>query len=130
MTTASGGWKAPIRFLPRAWLTPTLPPIALSTWADDGGRHLHDAQAAQERGRGEAGEVAEDAAADDDHHRLAIDAGVEQGVVDLGDRAQVLGALAVGHEDDRRSLQAGGNPGALPGPDARAGDDDGAIRAG
>ena len=29
----AGGWNAPIRFLPSGWLTPTLPPIALSTCA-------------------------------------------------------------------------------------------------
>ena len=31
MTTARGWWKAPIMFLAFAWLTPTLPPIELST---------------------------------------------------------------------------------------------------
>src|SRR5260370_1087392 len=31
--TPAGWWKAPIRFLPRGWLTPTLPPTELSTIA-------------------------------------------------------------------------------------------------
>jgi len=28
-------WNVPIRFLPSGWFTPTLPPIALSTWASN-----------------------------------------------------------------------------------------------
>ena len=39
--TPTGWWKAPIRFLARGWLTPTLPPTELSTWARQGRRH-HD----------------------------------------------------------------------------------------
>ena len=65
----SGGWKAPIRFLPSGWLTPTLPPIALSTCASSVVGTCTTADAAQEGRRREAGDVADDAAADGDDRR-------------------------------------------------------------
>ena len=97
---------------------------------DDRRRHLHDAQAAQERGRGEAGEIADHAAADDHDDGLAVDAGVEQRVVDAGDGAQVLGALAVGDQDDRHPRQARLDARPDGGPDPRTRHHDRAIRPG
>ena len=95
---------------------------------DDRRRHLHDAQAAQEGGRGEPGEIADHAAADDHDDRLAIDPGVEQGVVDAGDGAQVLGTLTVGDKDDRHPRQSWLHARPHSGPHPRTRDHDRAIR--
>ena len=53
-----------MRFLPAAWFTPTLPPIALSTCASSVVGTWTRRQAAQVRRGGEAGRVAEHAAAE------------------------------------------------------------------
>ena len=55
--------------------------------------------AAQEGGRGKAGRVADDAAADGDEDAAAVGAASNQRVVNLRDRLQVLVAFAVGNQD-------------------------------
>ncbi len=62
-------------------------------------RDLHHRHAAQVGRRREAGDVADDAAADGDDRRRAIGAGADQRVVDAADGGQVLEAFAVGNED-------------------------------
>ena len=49
-STQRGWWNTPIRFLPCAWFTAVLPPMAASTCASERGGHLDDRQAAQQRG--------------------------------------------------------------------------------
>ena len=55
--------------------------------------------AAQEGGRGKAGRVADDAAADGDEDAAAVGVASNQRVVNLRDRLQVLVAFAVGNQD-------------------------------
>ena len=62
-------------------------------------RHLDDRDAAQVGGRGEAGDVADHAAADRDDGGGAVGAGPDQRVVDAADRLQLFVALAVGDQD-------------------------------
>ena len=69
-----GRWNAPIRFLPSAWLTPTLPPIGAVHLRQQRRRHLHHRHAAQVRRGGEASDVADDAAADRDERGRAVGA--------------------------------------------------------
>jgi hypothetical protein len=54
------------------------------------GRHLHERHAAQEGGGGEAGEVADDAAAERDDRAAAIEARIDQAVVEERQPGQVL----------------------------------------
>ena len=70
-----------------------------------GGRDLHEGQAAQRGGGGEAGEVADHAAAERDHRRAALDAGGQQ-PVDEADIGAGFSGLARRH-DDRLVADAG-----------------------
>ena len=63
-STAAGCQNAPTRFLPSGRLTPVLPPIAASTWAEQRGGHVHVGDAAVVAGGGEAGHVGDHPAAD------------------------------------------------------------------
>src|SRR6266404_1797483 len=65
-------------------------------------RHLHARDAAQIRRRREAGEIADDAAAERDHGAAALDAGVDELVVDEREPREVLVLLAVGDLDGGR----------------------------
>ena len=60
--TATGGWNAPIRFLPCGVSTPVLPPTEASSIARRRGGHQHERNAAMVGRRDEPGEVAHDAA--------------------------------------------------------------------
>ncbi len=57
--TACGWWKLPMRFLPVERLTPVLPPMEESTWAEEGGGDLDVADATHVDGGEEAGDVAD-----------------------------------------------------------------------
>ena len=90
-------------------------------------RHVHERDAAQVAGRGEAGHVADDAAAEGDERRGAIGVGADERIVDARDRLQLLEALAVRHED--RLAEAGADqPCAVEPPDERARHDEAARR--
>ena len=80
--TRSGWWKAPIMFLPRAWLIAVLPPTEESTCASSVVGTCRNGDAALVDGGGEAGEVADHAAAQRDDQRVAPAARREQGVED------------------------------------------------
>ena len=67
----------------------------------DGGGHVHQADAAKVAGRGKAGQIADDPAADDDQHGLAVDAARDQRVVHLAERRHRLGLLAIVDEHRR-----------------------------
>ena len=66
------------------------------------GGHLHDREAAQQRGGREAAEVADDAAAERDERRPALDARLEQAIVDEREPGEALVLLAVRDLDDDR----------------------------
>ena len=67
-----------------------------------GGRHLHEIDAAaQDRGR-EAGEIADHAAAERDDEIVALDLGRDQRLADLLETGIALGALAFVDDDARR----------------------------
>ena len=53
---------------------PVLPPTEELTWASKRRRHLHEVDPAPHAGRGEAGEIADHAAAERDHEIAALDA--------------------------------------------------------
>ena len=86
-------------------------------------RHVDQRDAAQIRGRGEPGHVADHAAAEREQRRGAIGVGANQRLVDARDILQVLEALAVGDED--RLAEAGfRQPRSMQPPDERARDDE------
>ena len=95
------------------------------------GRHLHEVDAAQVRRRGEAGDVADDAATQRDHHRAALEARLDQAVVDERDPGEVLVLLAVGdldgHGREAGALERRPHALAVEALDARVGDDRGAL---
>jgi hypothetical protein len=64
---------------------------------EQGGRHLHERDAAQPRGRDEAGEVADHAAAHGAHPRVAVAGGRRQAGVQIGPRGHRLAAFAGRH---------------------------------
>ncbi len=66
-------------------------------------RHLDDADAAHVDRRGEAREVADHAAAERDHHALAVRAVLDQRIEDARHAVPALGALAVRQPDQRRA---------------------------
>ena len=91
---APAAWKAPIRFLPWRALTPVLPPIAASAWASRlVGTAIQFVAALQQRG-GEAGDVADHAAADRDDMVAAADPGLDHRVEQPLDLGQRLARLA------------------------------------
>ena len=73
---------------------------------EERGRHLHERQAAEQRRRREACEVAHHTAAEGDDGRPALDPRVEEAVVEHGEPGEVLVLLAVGdHHDGRRKTR-------------------------
>ena len=70
-TTARGGWNAPTRFLPAGRSTAVLPPTEESTIASSVVGTCTQSMPRIQRGRGEAGEVADHAAAQRDHRGIA-----------------------------------------------------------
>ena len=97
--TSAGWWKAPIRFLPSAWLTPTLPPIELSTCASS---VVGTCTSVMPRRKVAAAKPAVSPMTPPPTATMraaAIGAGADQRLVDARDRLQVLEALAVGNED-------------------------------
>ena len=77
-STMRGWWKAPSRFLPWRGVDAGLAADAAVDLGEQRGRDLHEGQAAQRGGGGEAGEVADHAAAERDHRGAPLDAGVER----------------------------------------------------
>ena len=71
------------------------------------GRHLHVVEAAAHHGGGEAGKIADDAAAERDHEIAPLDARGDQRLANLLEHRKALGALPGCHDDARR-LHAGG----------------------
>ena len=71
------------------------------------GRHLHEIDAAPQDRRREAGEIADDAAAERDHQIVALDLGRDQRFADFLEAGIALGALAF-LDDDPRGRDAGG----------------------
>ena len=94
---------------------------------EERGRHLHERQAAEQRRRREACEVAHHTAAEGDDGRPALDPRVEEAVVEHGEPGEVLVLLAVGdHHDDRRKTRVAERRDgrlAVEGPDALARDE-------
>ena len=94
--------------------------------------HLHEGHAAHVAGRGEAGHVADHAAAQREQHRPAVAGGAQQRVVDALERRGVLEGFAVGQLDRQhpcvvrrqRRLQ----PGGVQRPDGGVGDDHRGLR--
>ena len=123
-TTIDGAWNEPTRFLPSGRLTPTLPPMALSTCDEQRRRHLHEPDAAQIGRRRKSGDVADDPAAKRDERGGSIEPAADQRVVDLLDRGERLRALAVRNEHRLGPSDDRAQPGAVTPPDRRAADDD------
>ena len=73
-----GWWKAPTRFLPCARVHAGLAADRAVDLRQQRGRHLHERQAAQRGRRGEAGEIADHAAAQRDHRGAPLDPRVQQ----------------------------------------------------
>ena len=65
-STSDGWWKAPTRFLPSGELIAVLPPTLESTWASKVVGIWTKRTPRRERGGAEAGEIADDAAAERD----------------------------------------------------------------
>ena len=63
------------------------------------GRHLHIIEAAPHDGRGEAGEIADDAAAERDHQIAALDARGDDRLADLLEDAIAFRGFAGRHDD-------------------------------
>ena len=100
--TKRGWWKAPIRFFPRGWLMPVLPPDGGVDLRQQRGGELDDGQAAQQRGRGETAEVADDAPAERDERRPTLDPRYEQPIPGRAQGREALVLLAVVDLDDER----------------------------
>ena len=97
------------------------------------GRDLHVVDAAPQRRRGEAGEIADDAAAERDHDVAPLDARGDQRVADAREFGVGFRRLA-GRADDRRRLDPGGGEAVVQRRQTSAGDvlvgDDGGARLG
>ncbi len=96
-------------------------------------RHMHEGDAAQVGGRGEAGHVADDAAAEGDERRRAVGLRDDERVVDARDGLEVLVALAVRHEyrlggGSARAVQRLRELWSVQPPDQRARDDEAPLR--
>ena len=91
-------------------------------------RHVGQRDAAKISRRGEAGRVAEDAAADGDDAGAAIGAVLDERIVDAGDGLQVLVSLAVGNEHDLGVAERLLDGPAVQLPHRRARDDDATAR--
>ena len=114
ISTAAGWWKAPIRFLPAAALIAVLPPTERIDLGEQAGRHLHIGAAALEDRGGEAGEVADHAAAEGDDMVAALDPELEQPRRPArSSRAQLLLA-SPGGTSDRRDVEPATPPAAAP----------------
>ncbi len=70
-------------------------------------RDLHEIDAAQQGRRGKAGQIADDAAAQGDEHRAALDAATEHPFGEPPEMLEVLGFLA-GRQDHARLCDPGG----------------------
>ena len=97
------------------------------------GRHLHEIHAAPHDAGGEAGQIADDAAAERDHHVAAFEPRRQHPVDHVLQRRKALGLFA-GRQHDRGHadtgvLQAFGEPRQMPGRHVLVGHDRGA-RAG
>ena len=112
ISTSRGWWKAPMRFLPRGWLTATLPADGSVDLREEGRRHLDHRQAAHERRPREAGQVAHDAAADRDDRGVAVEAVGHEPVPQPLGLAEALALLALRHDEDcgLESGARGGSP--------------------
>ena len=94
--TRRGWWNAPIRFLPPRMVDAGLAADRGVDLREQRRRHLHEVDAALVAGGGEAGHVADDAAAERDDAGVAVEAGGDQRVEDARDVAERLVLLAVG----------------------------------
>ena len=97
------------------------------------GRDLHEAHAAAQDGRGEAGEVADHAAAERDDEIAALEAQLEQALAQRLELAEALRRLA-GRQDDRADVAAARlqrrlERGEMMARDVLVGDDGAARRA-
>ena len=91
MSTASGWWKLPIRFLPLTRLTPVLPPMAASTCASSVVGICSTGMPRMKMAARKPRHVVDDAAAEGDHHAGAVGAALHHL---LGQRFHVRQALA------------------------------------
>ena len=82
-------------------LMPVLPPTERIDLGQQGGRHLDEVDAAQQRRGGKAGEVADHAAAQRHQRGLAVGPLVEQRVHQPAEGRELLAALACRHGDER-----------------------------
>ena len=112
-STSDGWWKAPTRFLPSGELIAVLPPTLELTWASRRGRDLDEAHAAPQRRGAEAGEIADDAAAERDDEVAPLDPRLDQRVADPREFGVGLGRLAR-RADDRPAVVSPRGLEALP----------------
>ena len=110
-------------FLPSGWLTAGLAADRRIDLREQRRRHLHERHAALVDRRGEAGEVADDAAAERDQRRRAFGAQLEQARQDVVQRRPVLVRFAVGHEHDLAANAARATSAALQRREVMRGDD-------
>ena len=73
---------------------PVLPPIAEVDLGQQRGRHLHDADAAAQDARGEAGQVSDNAAAEGDHAVATLHPELEQAFAKRSEHGEALACLA------------------------------------
>ena len=92
-------------------------------------RHVNERDAPQVGGRGEAGHVADDAAAEGDERGRAIGVRANERVVDADDRRQLLVTLAVGDEDRLGALDGARDARPVQPPHQRARHDEAPLRA-
>ena len=105
-STSRGWWKAPIRFLPWRRVDPGLAADRAVDLGEQRRRDLHEADAAAQHGRGEAGEVADDPAAEGDDEVVAADLLGDQPLDRLLEPGPALGRLP-GLELEHRRGDAG-----------------------
>ena len=111
-STRLGWWKVPIRFLPCLVSMPVLPPIEEIDLGEEGGRHLHDADASPQDARGEAGQISHHAAAEGDDAVAALDAELEQLLAQPIQHGKALARFARCHDHlaEQEPLRNRGSP--------------------
>ena len=73
---------------------------------DERGGNLHERNATQAGGSDEAGDVTDDASADGDYERVAIDAGADERAMEFFGGGESLGGFSIVHEMHARSAVA------------------------
>ena len=109
-------------------IDPDLAPDGAVDLCQERGRDVHQCNAAQIGGSGESGHVADDAPSEGDERGGAVGLGLDQGIVDAGDRRQLLVAFAVRHQDGFGVPKGAGDSCPMEPPNGRARDDETTLR--